>query len=283
MKPSLLTIGLVLCCLFAAPVDLFAQFNISSRLQHARVLQYEPVVATVVVKNLTGREVTVGPGQELEVFFRIETRPGYYVDPRDGGVLLEPFTLAPRQERSVVVDLLRAYPLQFTGPYTIRVYLQFGETTLAGKKQYLDVLPGFQLDSVKLLRGGELSDTVDGSLLMLDRGSREHLFLRFDDPGGNVCLGVYDLGPVIQFDPPRIQLDGRGFVHVLHQSAPTRYTHSVHSDEGRPLSKKFYTKGDGPIRFIAASDNSLKVSGALPYEGDISVRFPEVPQLPPLR
>lgn len=283
MNRTLLPASLALLCLLNAPAAVLAQFNVSSRFQHLRVLQYEPIVTTVRVKNLTGREVTVGPGQELEVFFRIETRPGSYVDPRDDGYLFEPFTLGPREERSIVVDLLRSYALQFTGPYTARVHLRFGETTLAGTKQYLDVVPGFELQNIKVPRGGNLSDILDCSLRTLNRGNREQLFLRFDDPGQNVCLGVYHLGSVIRFDPPKIQLDRRGFVHVLHQSAPTRYTHSVHSNEGEPLSKEFHTKGDSSVRFADATDNSLQVKGALPYEGDLSVTFPELPDAPAFR
>ena len=154
------------------------------------------------------------------------------------------------------MDLLRSYALQFTGPYTARVHLRFGETTLAGTKQYLDVVPGFELQNIKVPRGGNLSDILDCSLRTLNRGNREQLFLR---------------------------LDRRGFVHVLHQSAPTRYTHSVHSNEGEPLSKEFHTKGDSSVRFADATDNSLQVKGALPYEGDLSVTFPELPDAPAFR
>lgn len=260
------------------------QVELSARLQHGRVLQFEPILSTVRIHNRTPRPVQVGRGQEVELHFDIAVRPGDFLPERADARYADPFTVEPGESVSVVVNLLDRYPLTRLGPYSVRARIAYAGRTQQSGRMQLDVVPGLRVQSTEGTLTGELGGPRRiCTLLNLTRDGREHLFLRFDDPDEQLCYGVHDLGTFIRFAEPRLEVDLLGHVHVLHQSAPSRYTHSVFRLNGRPLDRTFYTKGYASIRLEPGEDGELVVVGGQPYEGDLSVQMPTLPAVVPFR
>ncbi len=261
-----------------------AQIEISARLQHGRVLQFEPILCTLRIHNRTPRPVQVGRGQEVELHFDISRRPGDFLPERANARHTDPFTVQPGESVQVVVNLLDRYPLTRMGPYSARARVTFGGRSQHSGRMQLDVVPGMRVESVEGTLTGELGGPRRVcTLLNLTRDGREHLFLRFDDPDAELCYGVHDLGTLIRFADPLLQIDLQGRVHVLHQSAPSRYTHSIFRLDGRPVDRVFYTKGYASIRLETGADGELVVRGGQVYEGDLSVQMPTLPAVVPFR
>lgn len=266
------------------PDAVLGQLEIGARLQHARLLQFEPVLTTVRIQNRTPRPVRVGRGEEVELHFDIGARPGDYMRERPNGRHADSFTVDPGETVSVVINLLDRYPLTRQGPYSIRARLSYAGGSRHSGRMFLDVVPGMRIAAAE----GSLTGELGGprrvcTLLHLTRDGREHLFLRFDDPDAQLCHGVHDLGSMIRFFDPILSIDLRGQVHVLHQSAPSRFTHSTFRIDGRPLDRVFYTKGNVAIRLEPAPDGEMVVVGGQVYEGDLSVQMPEIPAVAPFR
>lgn len=266
------------------PSVALGQIEISARLQHARLLQFEPVLASVRIQNRMPRPVQVGQGEEVEIHFDIGVRPGDYLKERPNARHADSFTVEPGETVSVVINLLDRYPLTRLGPYTIRARLSYAGGLRHSARMYLDIVPGMKIGAAEGSVTGELGGPRRVcTLLHLTRDGREHLFLRFDDPDADLSYGVHDLGSFIRFVDPNLAIDLRGHVHVLHQSAPSRFTHSTFRIDGRALDRVFYTKGHAAIRLVPAPDGEIVVAGGQVYEGDLSVQMPELPPVAPFR
>jgi hypothetical protein len=113
-------------------------------------------------------------------------------------------------------------------------------------------------------------------LRSLARDREDHLFLRVDDDANSLCYGVFDLGSVLRVVDPVMRSDGRGRVHVLHQSAPTRFTHSVFEPDGQPVSSQFWTGRSSGVALQLTEDGDIIVTGAQAYRGDKVVAPPSV-------
>lgn len=273
--------GVACVAAWLAPDWAAAQVDLSARLQHSRVLQFEPVVATVRIENQSAGPITVGAGGEVQLHFDIWMRPGDLLPERADAVVPEAFTVEAGRSVSVVVNLTDRYSLTRLGPYTVRGRLAMGERMVSTSRLNLEVVPGLELQRVEATVDGGLHGPLRKcALLTLPRDGREHLFLRFDDPETSVCHGVHDLGTLIRYTPPVLAVDRLSHVHVLHQSAPTRYTHSVFRVDGAPVASSFYTKGPAAVRLETAQDGTLVVVGGQPYAGDVSVQMPRLPAVP---
>lgn len=247
------------------------QLEISCRLPHTRLLQYEPLSAQVTVQNNTPAPVVLKEADGAAIFFfDIEESPGRLVERAEGPLLKEPLTVPPREKVTFQVNLLTAYQIRSTGPYAITARIQWDNRVFVSPKVLFDVVPGLEIARLTALA----PEAADGGrrvlmLRTLDRNRSDHVFLRIDDGAGSLCYGVHDLGTIIRMNDPLLAMDHTGRIHVLHQSGPTRYTHSVYSADAMPISATFYTSiGGVDPSLVDDEKNGYQPSGVLPYKGD---------------
>ena len=74
------------------------------------------------------------------------------------------------------------------------------------------------------------------TLRTLNRDRREVVFLRINDDDRGMCYGVFELGAIVRMFEPKLQMDEVGNIHVLHQSGPWQFTHSVFTPHGDPVA-----------------------------------------------
>jgi len=128
-------------------------------------------------------------------------------------------------------------------------FLEFGGIRFFGQRLSLEVQPGLELlkrDYGMLSSGNSRSVAVR----LIHRDRTDHLFFRIDDPGTGYCLGVYDLGPVIRFFPPTLEVDPEGVFHLLHQTAPDRFRYSAFDYDANPVTLMYYSGQVGSIRLV---------------------------------
>jgi hypothetical protein len=250
----------------------FAQIDVRCVLANKEVLLYEPVLVTMQIINNTGEDLIVnGPKANASLDFEIEQDSGDLANPK--GALLFPDGLMIPSRKTVVrrINLLNSYELRRAGPYDIRARVVWNGTAFLSPKVLLDVVPGIEIDrfAAGVPGGGGVRTST---LRMQQRERSDHLFIRIEDEGQGQCLGVYDLGPLVRLYKPRIQMDGAGNIHVLHQSGPWRYTHSVFSPDGVPVNRQYYTAELGDVGFEETGDGTVEIKGGGKYSGE-----PEIP------
>jgi hypothetical protein len=254
-----------------------AQIDLSARPLHPRFLQGEVLEVLCRVVNRGLDPIELGPGGNAEFRMVIERKPGYEIDGSGRPVVGQPITIAPRRGETFTLNLSKTHHVGRTGPYTLFARLRFGDEVYASSHAFLDVVPGLVLKSVRAAVPGERADRRVFSLRSMMRDGSERLFLRIDADRSSVCYGVLDLGRLMGFFAPQLEIDAEGRSHVLHLSSPTQYTYSIYGPNGEPVSATFLQRQSGPARLDQDDAGGVAVQGVQP------LRNAEAGQRPPIR
>lgn len=251
----------------------WTQYQVSARLAQSQVLQYEAVIVRLRVTNPTPYPLVVGGEGGATLSFRVEQRPGHPVDDLRGSLTFEPFLVPPRGNLTRDIDISSTYDMRNTGPYSVVARLDYRDTRSRSGKYSLTVVPGLVVHKERVI-GRSGSRTV--SLRTLQRDLNQHLFCRLEDETAKICYAVHDLGRVLLHDPQQILIDAEDRVHILHQSAPARYTHSIVKLDGTPVSQAYVSKETHAAKLAYADDGSVAVEGGTTFGGDAPVDRPRI-------
>ncbi|MCX7818907.1 MAG: hypothetical protein N2652_06855 [Kiritimatiellae bacterium] len=244
-----------------------AQAELRLRLAHSIVLHMESILATVTIENGTPDEFAVGETNgNCRLRFDIEAAPGRLIPRTDVPMFRRIAVIPPFKAATLEFDLLRLYEIRSPGAYAVSARLHGPAGMLVSGRQFLDVVPGLELLRVSQTAPDQRRFTYQ--LRTLGRNRQEHLFLRVDEDAAELCHGVFDLGPHVRLLRPLLRFDRLGRVHVLHQSAPGRFTHSVFEADGTPVQTMFWSSTPAEIELRRTEDGDIVVAGARPYEGD---------------
>jgi len=227
-------VGLALAAATAAR----AQLDVSLRLPMARALLYEPLPAQLTVRNLTDEALTLDEtNAPAQLRLDIESQPGRLVARTAEPLPDTPWTLPARGTLQRTVNLTPLFELRRTGPYTVAAQIIVGDRSYGSRRLFLDIVPGFELGRLEArLSGGAGRRTY--TLRSLHRDRHDRLFIYIEDEDAQINYGVLDLGTLVRLYDPMLLADGAGRAHVLHGSAPGRYTYSILTPDGRPAEQK---------------------------------------------
>jgi hypothetical protein len=244
-----------------------AQVEITWSLDQNRTVLMEPIQATVRIANYSGHDLDLTPHGNARLAFDVEDQPTSTV-PTTGSPLVKQAVIIPAGDtREVAVNLLDAYRIVKGQSYMLKPVLEFDGVRFSGERLSLEVQPGIVL----LARDYGMPSSGDArsvSLRLIHREPGDRLFFRIDNPSTGFCLGVYELGRVIRFFVPRLEQDRDGVFHVLHQSGPERFVHSVFDFDGAPRGMTIYSAEMGSIRLARQEDGTVAVTGGTAYAED---------------
>ena len=261
---------LALLALLALPLPAHAQIELTWTLEHNRTLLMEPIRADITIANYTGVPLDFAPdgaAGNARLLFTVEDDPSSYVRASGKPLLQEPLRVPDGESRTVTVDVLQAYRVVRGQSYMLQPEVAFGGMRFSGRRLSLEVQPGLEI----LTRTYGIPSAGNArkvSLRTLNRDRVEHLFFRLDDPSNGYCLCAVDLGGLIRFVEPTLQMDNRNVFHVLHQSQPDRFSHAMFSHDGTPLGTEFYIAATGSIRLVREPDGTVSVIGGTRFEPD---------------
>ena len=254
-----------------------AQIELSCRLVNARVLQFEPVLVKMEISNRSFQPLRLSSSDANALLtFDVEQGPGMLVLSTETPLPAEQVTIAPGDTWKGTVNILPAYPLHSTGPYTVAARLDWNEKAFVSGKMFLDVLPGLEIQKVVSGVPGDSSVTRTYSLRTLSRDRKESLFLRIDDEEQEQCYGVLDLGTIVRMFTPVMSVDSIGNIHILHQAGPWQYSRHVFTPTGEPLSQETYVGEGGQVQMEQKPSGQVVVKGAEVYMG--GVEGEEIPE-----
>ena len=250
-----------------AALEAPGQVEISWSLTHGRTVLMEPVRAVVRIANYSGHDLDLSTNGAARLAFDVEDQPTSTVPATGQPLVRKPVILPANETREVEVNLLDAYRIVKGQSYMLTPILEFDGLRFFGERLSLEVQPGLELlkREYGLLSSG---DARRVSLRLIHRDRSDRVFLRIDNSSTGYCLGVYELGRVIRFFVPRLEQDREGNFHVLHQSAPGRFAHSVFGYDGGPLGQTFYSAEAGGIRLVRGEDGGVEVAGGAAFVED---------------
>lgn len=266
-----------------AAVAADAQVDLACKLKHDRTIQYEPVMVHVQLINNTGRPIDLADtDSDADFRFDIEQIPGITIPQTRPLVFTGSALVLPRGKLDVSVELLSSYDLRQTGPYTLTARLDIGDKTISSAKMFLDVVPGFEISRI----GTAVPDNPAASrtyiLKTLHRERSERLFVRIDDEETDKSMGVLELGSIVRLFTPVTLVDTECQLHVLHQSGPDRFIHSVVTPEGKPVIREPYASEISTIRMEENEDGQVVIKGGRLMTGSPEALQVEVPAAQPI-
>ena len=262
--------------LLTAAATAEAQVEVRCRLTHASTLQFEPVRAVVTVNNQAGKALLFGSAGNATLRFLVERKPGYPVGRLSEDDVAAGWLVPAWQTRRIEVPVSKFHDIRRTGPYSLRARINTGGQHASSAKMLLDVVPGLLLKELRVAGAGD-GDNRLYSLRVLTRDRGDELFLRIEDPVEQVCYAVHGLGrSIARRFPPQLRGDAQGRIHVLHQSSPTRVTHTWATADGRSVEQAFHASVGAPAQLVRGANGGITVRGGAETMDDTEVPRPAI-------
>jgi len=283
---------LVGCVLLAANAE--AQIQVDLKFKRLQYIAYEPVVATMSITNLAGRDVDLhdADGQSW-LGFEITGSDGQTIAPMSSESGQAPLKIKAGQRVTHQINLTPLYPVQDLGSYHVRTNVYFADV---GKFFYsptrvfevTDARPVWQ-QTVGIPDGVAAPGNVRTYALLTNRfPDHTSLYVRVQDKDSGVVYATYSLGREIAFEEPQVEIDHANQLHVLHCSAPRAWAYSRIGLNGELLAHSSYMEtktrpklvrsGKGEVAVHGGTIETPAVQSSRGTAPKLSARPPEVPK-----
>lgn len=233
-------LGMMLGLLLAGPAH--AQIEVFCQPIHNNFLVGEGTAMRVEVRNHTGDNLILGgTNRNVRLGFELTTDSGAAV-PQRAELPLTALDVIRNGETWVRdIDLQPFYDLRNSGRLKLYAFLEWGGHGYLSAKSFFNLSRGPELGKLVVATGPDAKKVlVKYSLRTVARQEGEILFLCIEDPETQLRLAVANLGTAVRLYPPQLLRDSNGHLHVLHQSAPNRFTHSELTETGRLISQEHF-------------------------------------------
>jgi hypothetical protein len=281
-------------CIFVFAAEAEGQIQVNLKFKRLQYIAYEPVVATVGITNLAGRDIELhdADGQSW-LGFEITGNEGQSVAPIGGIDAQPPLKIEAGQRVTRQIDLAPLYPVHDFGTYHVRMHVYFadlGKFFYSGTRVFevTDSRPIWQ-QTVGVPAGGAGAGDVRTYSLLTNRfPNHTSLYVRVQDKDSGLVYATYSLGRTIAFEQPQAEIDRSNRLHVLHCAAPRAWAYSRIGLNGELLAHSSFMETKTRPRLVRAPNGDVTVRGgtieapaAQRSRGTapkLSVRPPEVPK-----
>ena len=264
---------LLLAVLLVCTQSLHAQLQVGLEIKRRFLMVYEPIVATVTVTNLTGRDITLADSPTQSWFgFQINRGDGQLVPPLDTNYQLPSLTIPVGQTLKRKIVLNSIYPVHDLGLYHVRAIIYFAGMD----KYYQSQIINLELSEGKMVwqqtvgvpNGMEgAGSTRKLSLLSFRQSEFTIIYARVEDVDGGTMYATIPLGRVIAGLEPDVQVDLQNTLHVLQVSGAKMHLYSHLGLNGELISQSnYFAIKTRPTLHRDASGNVTVVGGSLQPE-----------------
>jgi hypothetical protein len=245
-----------------------AQFQVELKLPRLQFIAYEPIVATVAITNLAGRDVDFrDQGSQPWFGFEVTGQDGQIIGALEAGRSEEPLRIESGKRVTQKINLTPRYPVQDFGTYHVRAHVYFSDLdkffySQAKVFEVTDARPIWER-TVGVPEGAGAGNSRTYSLMSNRFPNHTSLYVRVADRDRGVVYATYPLGHVISFDEPHADIDRNNQLHVLHCGAPRTWTYSRISVNGELVSRATFFESKTRPRLVHSSDGQVLVHGGL--------------------
>lgn len=265
MIPRILILALV-CAATVLPVR--GQLAVALDIKRRTFLRYEPILATVRITNLSGRDLMLHDEGQPWFGFEIQGEGGL-VTPRDTDYRLDPLEIKIGETVKRTVDLMKLYAISELGQQRIRVtvFARPLNQSFSSKPDMINITEG----KVLWQQTVGVPDTLPNagrnhSIKLIEfPDDKRYLYARVEDEEQAYVFCTRRLGHMIDGTTPQMQLDTSNNLYVLHLIAPKTYSLTNIGVNGELLGQyqctapkvKPYLRrlADGTIQLVGAHRN----------------------------
>ncbi len=258
-----------------------AQIDVELQLKRLQYIAYEPVMATISITNLAGRDVDLRDANAQAWFgFEITEKEGQPIAPLPAKKAQPPVKIEAGRKITQRINIISLYPVHDLGVYHVRAHVYFGDL---GKFFYsptkvfevTDARPIWQ--KTVGIPGERSSRTY--SLLTNRFADHTSLYVRVEDKESGMIYATYPLGRAIAVDSPQAEIDQANELHILHCSAPRSWSYSRIGLNGELLAHSSFMESTSRPRLFRASDGSVAVRGGIAEQPPSATTHKNVPKL----
>ncbi len=243
-----------------------AQIQVELKFKRVQYIAYEPVIATVDITNLAGREIELrDEGGERWFGFEITAGEGRFLERLN----LEPeppLKIGIGQTVSRRVNLTPLFPIHDLGPYHAKANVFFADLNKFFYSQakvfhVVDVRPFWQR-TVGVPEGDRGAGQMRTYSLLSNRfPDHTKLYVRVEDKNTGAVYTTVSLGRVIAFDEPQAELDTANRLHVLHCAAPRSWAYSQVGPNGEIVRRATILETKTRPRLRRTAEGAVAVRG----------------------
>jgi len=237
---------LALALLCAAAPRVHAQIEVQLEIPRHLYLCYEPIVATVAITNMTGRELKLEDKEPDKWFsFQIMNAQDSPVPPRASDYHLPPLTIPVGQTVKRKVNLVNLYPVTDYGVYHVRaaIYMAAMEKFFDSPAVGIEVSEGKTLwqQTVGIPDGQKNAGQYRNFELLSFRQPKDNmLYVRIEDHDAGVVYATLPLGRLINGYDPEAQVDTKSQLHVLTMVSPKEYLYTCLGPNAEMVGQQDY-------------------------------------------
>lgn len=259
----------LLAVLAALVVAASAQVNVNIEVKRRNYVRYEPLLTTVTITNLSGRDLLLEDGASPWFSFTVlQGDSNTLVPPRAQDYKLDPLELKIGETVKRTVNLNQLYPISEYGIYRIRatIYVKALDKYATSRTANINICEGQTVFKQTvgvpdtLQNAGKMHDVM---LLTSQMERHNYLYCRILDPDTGNVLCMQKLGHTIDGSQFDAQFDSTNTLHVLQLVGPKTYALSQIGVNGELYGQWIY---DAPkVKPYLRRDNtgSLEIVGAM--------------------
>jgi hypothetical protein len=261
--------ALPFACVFFCAVSGKAQIQVDLKFKRLQYIAYEPVMATLAITNLAGRDVDLHDTEGQSWFgFEVTGSEGQPIAPTAAGSTQGPLRIEPGQKVTQRIDLAALYSVHDFGTYHVRAHIYFADL---GKFFYsasrvfevTDARPIWQ-QTVGIPDGVAAPGNARTYSLLSNRfPDHTSLYVRVQDRDTGIVYATYSLGRSIAFEQPRAEIDRENQLHVLHCAAPRAWTYSRVGLNGEMLGHSSFMETKTRPRLVRSDKGEVAVQGGV--------------------
>ncbi len=243
-----------------------AQIQVDLKFKRLQYIAYEPVVVTLSITNLAGRDIDLhnANGQSW-LGFEITGSEGQPIAPISAENGRASLKIQAGQRVTHQINLTPLYPVHDFGNYHVRTNVYFADL---GKFFYsptrvfevTDARPIWQ-QTVGIPDGIAAPGNVRTYSLLTNRfPDHTSLYVRVQDKDSGIVYATYSLGRAIALEP-QTEIDHANQLHVLHCSAPRAWAYSRVGLNGELLAHSSFMETKTRPRLVRAANGDVAVRG----------------------
>ncbi len=236
----------VFALVFAFAGALQAQVQVDLKITRRLFVAYEPIVATVSITNLAGRDLPLMDKNGQSWFsFEILRANGQPIPPLDADARFSPILVPPGRTVQRKVVLNRLYPVTDFGLYRIRASIYFGpfDRFYQSAQRTFEISEGRTIwRQVVGVPEGEkgAGENRRYSLMTFRHPAANYLYIRVENTEQGLVYCTTSLGKVLAGADPEVRLDGHNHLHILQLDGAKLFLHSEIGLNGELLGQEHY-------------------------------------------
>jgi hypothetical protein len=261
------TAFLLALCSFAQ-----AQIATSMSMNKREFVAGEPIIAEVIITNLTGQELTLAGTVQQPWLTLVVTNnqgnPVSIVKPNIFGAM----KIKTGESLAKRVDLTEYFLLNSQGNFAVYATIidpQKRFSSASTNRILFNLSPGrtYWSQKVGVSDNKKVTQTREMKVVTFSNGKKNQIYAQVADGASGVPLRTFLLGDMLLMRKPMASIDGQRRMHVMFLSTPAMWVYCQVDSDGKLVKREIHqTAPTGDPVMMAYGDGSVRVVNSVLYD-----------------